>query len=479
MVAELLIRAPFTNCNDKAPTLIPVVQPTSLEVMNTSSSLPSHDDWAAPRASGPLKHALQLPGSKSLTNRELVLSALADAPSRLLKPLHSRDSRLMIAGLIQLGARIEQVHGTGLYGDDLVITPGRSSDDVSVDVGLAGTAMRFLPLVAALGRGRTHFDGDPHARMRPMRETIESLRALGAGVDDNGSGTLPFTVDGTGTLAGGELTIDASRSSQFVSALLLAAPRFSSGLTLVHEGDRLPSLPHIEMTLETLRARGVDATAIAEDRWRVEPGAIQGVEVVIEPDLSNAAPFLASPLIAGGSVTIEDWPEKTTQVGALLPEILTRLGADVAVSDGRCTVTAREGYLQGGRGAGGTIDLGHAGELSPTIAVLGTVCDAPLTITGIGHTRGHETDRLEALQTNLRRLGVQCTTTPDSITVAPANVAELRECEWEAYADHRIATAGALLGLAFDIHVDDIDATSKTIPEFADLWSTMTDSASA
>ena len=446
-------------------------------VMNTSSSLPASEVWPAPRASSPLSHSLQLPGSKSLTNRELVLSALADSPSRLRKPLHSRDSELMIAGLRLLGTNIERVAGDGMYGDDLVITPGASpATDISIDVGLAGTAMRFLPFVAALGNARVHFDGDPHARMRPMRETIESLRALGAEVDDGGSGTLPFTVIGAGALEGGDLTIDASRSSQFVSALLLAAPRFTRGLMLKHEGDRVPSVPHIEMTLATMRARGVAAKPIADSSWVVSPGPITGVTVDIEPDLSNAAPFLAAPLVAGGSVTIGSWPSHTTQVGALLPELLERMGATVSVSDGRCAVSAQRGYLQGGRFSGGTLDLGHAGELSPTFAVLGTVCDGPLTITGIGHTRGHETDRLEALQTNLRRLGVDCTTTDDSITVSPADPAALRPAEWEAYADHRIATAGALLGLAFDIRVDDIDATSKTIPEFAALWSTMTGS---
>lgn len=439
----------------------------------THSASSAQSAWSAPRSAAPLNAALQLPGSKSLTNRELVLSGIAETASTLEQPLHSRDSALMIEGLRQLGVDIREVHGDGAYGSDLVITPGSTDGEVSIDVGLAGTAMRFLPLIAALTRATAHFDGDPHARMRPMSETIESLRQLGAEVDDGGRGTLPFTVRGTGELAGGELTIDASRSSQFVSALLLAAPRFTNGLTLTHAGDRLPSLPHIEMTLETLRGRGVQATTLSQSSWRVEPGPISGRSVTIEPDLSNAAPFLAAPLVAGGQVSILGWPKQTTQVGALLPELLSRLGASVTLTDDRLTVAAERGYLQGGRFLGGEIELSHAGELSPTIAVLGAVCDTPLTITGIGHTRGHETDRLEALQTNLSRLGIECTTTHETVTVHPADPARLTAAEWEAYADHRIATSGALLGLAFDLRVDDIDATSKTIPQFAGLWADM------
>ena len=441
--------------------------------MNSSPLSPASGTWSAPRPSAPLHAVLQLPGSKSLTNRELVLSALATEPSTLRRPLHSRDSALMVEGLKALGAQIESQPGVGRFGPDLVVTPGQADGEVSIDVGLAGTAMRFLPFVAALTNATAHFDGDPHARMRPMQETIDSLRALGASVDDGGRGTLPFTIRGSGSLDGGELTIDASRSSQFVSALLLAAPRFTHGLTLVHRGDRLPSLPHIEMTLATLRARGITAESLSPTVWRVEPDPISGAALDIEPDLSNAAPFLAAPLVAGGSVAIEGWPSDTTQVGSLLPELLTRLGATAQVADGRCTVSVERGFLQGERFTGGTLDLAHAGELSPTFAALGAVCGTPLTITGIGHTRGHETDRLEAMQANLGRLGIDCTTTHETVTVHPADPASITPAEWEAYADHRIATSGALLGLAFELAVDDIDATSKTIPEFAELWTLM------
>lgn len=435
----------------------------------------SSGTWPAPRSTQPLAATIELPGSKSITNRELILAALGEGVSTLLRPLHSRDSVLMVEGLRALGAGIEEVAGEGSYGADLridgIVEAG--DRDVSIDVGLAGTAMRFLPLLAALGRGRVTFDGDPHARLRPMAETVESLRALGAVVHDEGRGTLPFTVEGRGAIEGGTLTIDASRSSQFVSALLLAAPRFERGLTLTHSGDRLPSLPHIEMTLQCLRERGVDAQAVGDVSWRVEPGPIAARDVLIEPDLSNAAPFLAAALVAGGSVGIRDWPVTTTQVGALLPQLLERMGADVSVDDGVCTVSGGPGFAGGRRFSGGTLEMGHAGELSPTFAVLGAVCAEPLTITGIGHTRGHETDRLEAIRTNLERIGIVCTAGSDHLRVEPGAPSPDAEAEWEAFADHRIATSGALLGLQWGIRVDDIDATSKTIPEFAQLWEGM------
>jgi len=193
--------------------------------------------WSAPTASGPLTARLMLPGSKSLTNRELVLAALADGPSLLRRPLHSRDSALMIEALKQVGVGIEEVPGDGAFGPDLRVTPtSELHGGVSIDTGLAGTVMRFLPPVAALALGPVAVDGDAAARARPMRTTILALRDLGIEVDDDGSGTMPFTIHGTGRVEGGELSIDASASSQFVSGLLLAAPRFARGLELRHTG---------------------------------------------------------------------------------------------------------------------------------------------------------------------------------------------------------------------------------------------------
>ncbi|MEC5184323.1 3-phosphoshikimate 1-carboxyvinyltransferase [Cryobacterium sp. MP_3.1] len=418
--------------------------------------------WAAPVAPRALTATLSLPGSKSLTNRELVLAALADAPSLLRAPLHSRDSDLMVAALRQLGTTIESVDGDGEYGTDLRITPGELFGSTTIDCGLAGTVMRFLPPVAALALGPTTFDGDAGAKRRPMKTTISSLRALGADINDDGRGALPFTVHGTGGLDGGEVTIDASSSSQFVSGLLLAAPRFTNGLRLRHSGERLPSLPHIEMTIHTLAQRGVTVTSTEVGVWSVEPGPIRGTEVDIEPDLSNAAPFLAAALVAGGSVTITGWPTTTTQVGAHLAELLPRFGATVTVDGDRLTVTGT------GRITGVDLDLSTGGELAPTLVGLAALADSPSTITGIGHIRHHETDRLAALATEINNLGGHVTELPDGLAIEPR---PLHGGTWHSYDDHRMATTGALLGLVVaGVEVENIGTTAKTLPQFAELW---------
>jgi 3-phosphoshikimate 1-carboxyvinyltransferase len=431
--------------------------------------------WAAPTADKPLAARLTLPGSKSLTNRELVLSALADGPSLLRRPLHSRDSALMVEALKQLGVSIEEVPGDGAFGPDLLVTPPRDTDGgrelhggVSIDTGLAGTVMRFLPPIAALALGPVAIDGDVNARRRPMRTTIQALRDLGIDVDDDGSGAMPFTIHGTGAVEGGELAIDASASSQFVSGLLLAAPRFRRGLELRHTGERLPSLPHIEMTIATLAARGVVVENPSPGVWRVPATPIAAREVEIEPDLSNAAPFLAAALVAGGTVTIDGWPDATTQVGAELEQLLPRFGAAVSRSNGALTVDGGLGVRGGATLPGVELDLSGAGELAPTLAVLAVLASAPSQLTGIAHLRGHETDRLAALRADIERLGGSVTELDDGLAIEPA---PLHGGPWLAYEDHRMATSGALLGLVVDgIEVDDIGTTAKTLPEFPQLW---------
>ncbi len=423
---------------------------------------PDDGPWHAPVARGPLSAVLRLPGSKSLTNRELVLAALANGPSLLRAPLHSRDTALMIEALRTLGTVIEEVPGNGGFGPDLLVTPAEMFGG-SIDCGLAGTVMRFLPPVAALALGPVAFDGDAAARKRPMRTTIDSLRALGVDVSDDGRGALPFSLYGTGSVAGGELSIDASASSQFVSGLLLAAPRFENGLRLRHTGETLPSLPHIEMTIECLAARGVVVENPEAGLWVVPHSEIQALDVDIEPDLSNAGPFLAAALVAGGSVTVQGWPETTTQVGARMADILSDMGGSVEFADGALTVTGG-GSIHG-------ITLDEASELAPTVAAVAALADSETVLTGIAHLRGHETDRLAALVAEITGLGGDATETDDGLIIRPATLAA---GQWHAYEDHRMATAGAIIGLAVEgVTVDDIDSTSKTLPQFAELWKTM------
>jgi 3-phosphoshikimate 1-carboxyvinyltransferase len=433
---------------------------------------PTYSDspWRAPVASSPLSATVTLPGSKSLTNRELVLSALAVGPSTLERPLAARDTDLMVQALVSLGTGIERT-ATG----DLRITPGPLHGDVAVDCGLAGTLMRFLPPVAALADGPVRFDGDERARARPMATTITALRDLGVEVEDEDRGTLPFTVFGAAGVDGGPLLLDASQSSQFVSGLLLAGPRFGRGLDLQHRGARLPSLPHIEMTVDVLDRRGVGVHAEVrppDARWTVQPQPIAGRRVAIEPDLSNAAPFLAAALVAGGTVTVTGWPQRTTQVGDRLRQWLPAFGASVR-REGDALVVDGGGGVREAPLSAVELDLAEGGELAPTLVGLAAFADGPSTFTGIGHLRGHETDRLAALATELTAVGATTEETEDGVVVRPGRLAASGR-PWRVYGDHRMATTGALLGLAIGgLTVDDVAATAKTLPEFAGLWTRM------
>ncbi|QDZ16482.1 3-phosphoshikimate 1-carboxyvinyltransferase [Humibacter ginsenosidimutans] len=418
--------------------------------------------WAAPTAVAPLRARLGLPGSKSITNRELVLAALADGPSLLRAPLHSKDSANMVGALRALGVRIEEREGSGAFGADWLVTPGELIGSTTIDCGQAGTVMRFVPPVAALGLGPTVFDADDSARGRPMGGIVNALRALGVDIDDAGRGGLPFTVHGTGRVAGGAIEIDASASSQFVSALLLSAASFDDGLHLTHVGERLPSLPHIEMTIDALAQRGVTVQSPRVGEWIVAPGAIAARDVDIEPDLSNAAPFLAAALVTGGSVTITGWPDATTQVGADLAGILPAFGATVELSDGALTVRGGDGIH------GSDLDLTTGGELAPTVAGLAALADTPSTITGIGHIRHHETDRLAALVAEINALGGEAEELDDGLRITPR---PLHGGVWHSYDDHRMSTTGAVIGLAVEgVQVENVEATHKTLPQFTTLW---------
>lgn len=415
--------------------------------------------WSAPQAKG-FKASVVLPGSKSLTNRELVLSALAAGTSTLLDPLYSRDSQLMMEALKSLGAKFEK------RGNQLIVTPGKLVGGAKIDCGLAGTVMRFIPPLAALASGETVFDGDAQARRRPMATTIDSLRKLGVSVQAEGEG-LPFSIVSNGVVQGGELTIDASASSQFVSGLLLAGARYQQGLVIHHSGESVPSLPHIDMTLVCLKHRGVSAERVDETSWRVMPGEIAGIEVEIEPDLSNAGPFLAAALVTGSQVSIP-WPETTTQVGDQFRRLLTEMGGEVEYKNKQLSVRGT------GKILGIKADLSEAGELVPTIAAIAALAATPSELTGISHLRGHETDRLAALVGEITSIGGKATELSDGIRIEPS---KLTGGLWKTYEDHRMATAGAIIGLVVPgIEIQDISVTSKTMPNFSELWLEMLES---
>jgi 3-phosphoshikimate 1-carboxyvinyltransferase len=375
----------------------------------------------------------------------------------------------MIAALGQLGVECRDSLESG--SDTLLVSLAGLAGGVTIDCGLAGTVMRFVPPLAALADGSVTFDGDDGARLRPMATTIDSLRKLGVEVDDDGRGTMPFTVHGTGRVVGGDISINASQSSQFVSGLLLAGARFANGLTLRHTGEYLPSLPHIEMTVACLRARGVIVTEPEHGVWRVEPGPISGIDIDMEPDLSNAAPFLSAALIAGGTVTIPHWPSSTTQVGDDLGGYFEEFGAVVTRDERGLTVDGGPGVLGGRPIRGVTLDLSTGGELAPSLIALASLATTPSTFTGIAHLRGHETDRLRALVTEINRLGGNATELPDGVHIEPVT---LHGGAWQSYHDHRMATAGAIIGLAVDgVDVNNIGTTAKTLPEFPAMWAAM------
>jgi len=413
---------------------------------------------------GRIQATVRIPGSKSLTNRLLVLAALADGPSTVHRPLEARDSSLMVDALRSLGIDIDQSDDDASW----KVTPGTIQGGGHVDCGLAGTVMRFVPPLAGLADGPVTFDGDPHARQRPTRPVLDALRELGVQIDDDDRGALPFTVHGNGAVPGGEITIDASASSQFISALLLAGARFDKGLRLRHSGPPVPSLPHIQMTLSAVSAAGVSIAAGVDgpNTWWVEPGPIQANDVTVEPDLSNAAPFLAAALVTGGEIRIPDWPRHTTQPAAHVLGVLTAMGAQTRHDDDGTLHVHGTGDI-----AGIDVDLHDAPELPPVVAAVATLADGATTIRGVAHIRGHETDRLAALRTELTGLGADVDETHDGLIIRPR---PMHGGVFRTYADHRMAHAAAVLGLAVPgIEIDDISCTTKTLADFPGMWTSM------
>ena len=431
-----------------------------------SSTHISHDLWPAPfRGKKSVNSRVFIPGSKSVTNRALILAAQAATPSRLHRPLLSRDTELMAQGLRSLGICVEgsiSKEGELSWG----ITPHPMTGPAKVDVGNAGTVMRFLPPLSALATGDISFDGDKRSYERPLGPVIKALEDLGIEIDHGQGYRLPMIIKSKGKIPGGSLTIDASASSQFLSALLLIAPSTETGITVVHSGGLLPSMPHIEMTVAMLRDFGARVDVDRDtNSWTVHPGQLRGRDLVIEPDLSNASPFLSIAMVCGGSITIADWPQQTTQPGDQLREIFTQMGAHLEFTDGGLTITGAQTIH------GIDIDLHDVGELTPSIAALAALADSPSHLRGIGHLRLHETDRLAALTREINSLGGNVREEETALHITPA---PLHGGTFHTYDDHRLATAGAVLGLVIpEIDVENIATTRKTIPDFPGLWNAL------
>ena len=437
----------------------------------TEGRLGDMSNWSAPFRSGltaaskPISAIVTIPGSKSATNRALILAALATTPSRIRKPLSSRDTDLMVKGLQSLGCKIEQIKTD--QGFDYQVIPGKLTGPTQIDVGNAGTVMRFLPPIAALATGLIHFDGDERSHQRPIEPVLSALEQLGVSVEHNNKYKLPITINGAGKIKGGTVEIDASASSQFVSALLLVAPATQEGITIKNIGPSLPSAPHIEMTIQMLEKFGATVQRTASS-WSVQPCQLIGQDLVIEPDLSNAAPFMAAAMICGGSVQVSDWPLSTTQPGDQLRSIFTKMGAKVELNASGLTITGS------GKIDGIDIDLGDVGELTPSIAAVASLATTPSALRGISHLRLHETDRLSALANEINNLGGSVTEGPGDLIIKPGkmNASQI----FRSYEDHRMATAGAIIGLAVEgVIVENIETTRKTLSDFPGMWQGMLD----
>lgn len=414
------------------------------------------EPWRAPLATGPVRGRVSVPGSKSVTNRALLLAALSGGPAVVSGAPGTRDTALMVGALRALGVPID------VDGERVTVGGHGGFRGGAVDCGLAGTVMRFVPPAAALADGPVAFDGDPRARERPMGTVLDALRALGARIDGSG---LPFTLHGTGALRGGDVVIDASASSQFVSGLLLSGARFDRGVTVHHDGRPVPSLPHIDMTVAMLRTAGVTVDDSAADTWHVAPGPITAREWAVEPDLSNASVFLAAAALTAGVVTVAGWPTGSTQPGAEFLSVLAQAGCTVEPGPDGMTVHGPDALL------GVDVDLHDASELTPTVAALAALGTTPSRIRGVAHIRGHETDRIAALAAEITALGGDVDETDDGLAIRPAR---LHGGPWGAYADHRMATAGALIGLVVPgVEIDDIGCTAKTIPDFPGHWTAL------
>ena len=427
----------------------------------TNWSAPFRDGLSA--ASAPINAKIRVPGSKSATNRALILAAISKTPSILRKPLSSRDTDLMVRGLKSLGCKIEEVKTVS--GFDYHVTPQRLTGPTQIDVGNAGTVMRFLPPIAALATGLIYFDGDVRSHERPLEPVIKALEQLGVSIEHGNKYRLPLTLNGSGRIKGGQVEIDASASSQFISALLLLGPATDNGITVKHIGKSLPSLPHIEMTIQMLRQFGA-VVEVDKNTWSVKPGPLTGQDLTIEPDLSNAAPFMAAAIVCGGSIEILDWPKSTTQPGDQLRNIFASMGAKIEQTTAGLKISGANTIN------GIDIDLHDVGELTPSIAAVAALASSQSTLRGIAHLRLHETDRLAALANEINNLGGDVTEGPGELLIKPAKLVASQI--FKSYEDHRMATAGAIIGLAVkDLIVENIETTKKTLPDFPGMWQEM------
>lgn len=396
----------------------------------------------------------RIPGSKSLTNRALLLAAAADSTSALAAPLVSDDTTAFREALRGLGVRVDVAEDDGVW---TVTGLGRGPAGTgTVWCADAGTAARFLPPFAATGHGDFGFEGSDQLTARPVAPLADALRRLGTDVTTAPGGRLPLRVRARG-LDGGALTVDGSLSSQFLTGLLMAGPLMRAPLAL-----RVPDLvsrPYIDMTLALMRHFGARVDEAEPGAFTVEPTGYRGTDLSIEPDASTASYVFAAAAVTGTSVRVPGLGLGSLQGDLRFTEVLARTGARVETTEEATTVTGT-GVFRGGF----SVDMGEISDTFMTLAAIAPLADAPITITGIAHARLKESDRVAAVEGNLRALGIRTETGPDRITVHPGTPAPARIV---CHRDHRIAMSFSVLGLrAEGITLDDPGCVGKTFPGF-------------
>ncbi|MFJ3825058.1 3-phosphoshikimate 1-carboxyvinyltransferase [Streptomyces nodosus] len=396
----------------------------------------------------------RIPGSKSITNRALLLAAAAVGTSRLRLPLVSADTIAFRTALTNLGIQVRTRE------DDEVweVTGAGRGPTGKADIWCedAGTAARFLPPFAAVGHGRFVFDGSAQLRARPLGPLADTLAALGTTVTTDPGGGLPMTLESEG-LDGGAVTVESSLSSQFLSGLLMAAPLMRRPLTLTI--DSLVSRPYIVMTLALMRRFGAKVTERPGDVIEVQPGGYSALDLTVEPDASTASYVFAAAAVTGVTVTVPGLGHGSLQGDLRFVDVLRQLGAQVDVTESATSVTG-EGPLRGGL----SVDMGEISDTFMTLAAIAPLADAPITIRGIAHARLKESDRIAAVAQNLRALGVDTDEGHDWITVHPGTPTGARiACR----RDHRIGMAFSVLGLRVPgVALDDPSCVGKTFPGF-------------
>lgn len=412
----------------------------------------------------PAHWSLRVPGSKSLTNRALLLAGVAAGRTRLIAPLIADDTEVMMAALRTLGAGVQRLPGA--EGEEVVVdglggAPVAAGDGSAVDCGMAGTVGRFLVPVLAAGRGRFAVDGHSQLRRRPLGPLLAALRAQGAEIAGD---SLPLALRAAG-LAGGKVDVDASVSSQFLSGLALAAPLARSDTTL--RFGRLVSAPYLDLSLDAMRAFGASVER-SEDALRVAAGGYRAVTAYeVEPDVSTASYFLASAAVTGTTVTLPGLDLDGTGQGDI--ELVSHLEAMGCRVVGRAPLSlAGPPRLRGVR-----VDMNSSSDVFMTLACVAPFADGPTTITGIGHARVKESDRVDATARNLRALGIEVEEGPDWLRVVPppgGYTAPSRPVRLPTFEDHRIAMAFSLIGSRAGIELEDPGVVAKTCPEFFSLW---------